>query len=176
VSRGAQAVLWGGTAVGVLDIAAAFALRGAYGAPPSRVLQGIASGLLGSAAYRGGVTTTALGLVLHFFIAYIAAAVYFQASRWWPILVRRAVVSGLAFGVVVHAVMNQLVLPLSRVSFKGSGPPPWQFTATMVVIHMLFVGLPIALAVRHFAAQPTAGLPDDDTRRTDAAPATRLRR
>ena len=53
-SRLTHPVVLGGAAAGVLDIAAAFALRGAFGVPPVRVLQGIASGLLGPPASQGG--------------------------------------------------------------------------------------------------------------------------
>lgn len=138
-------VVVGGVAAGILDILAAFAFRAAYGVSPVRVLQGIASGLLGPAAFQGGASTALLGLALHFLIAFVAAAVYYAASRVLPVLVERAVLCGLAYGVAVHLFMNQVVLPLSRVNFRT---PPWQFVAVMIVIHMLFVGLPIALAVR----------------------------
>lgn len=142
----AHPVIVGGVAAGVLDILAAFAFRGLVGGvSPVRVLQGIASGLLGPAAFQGGAATAGLGLALHFLIAFMCAAVYYGASRILPVLVRRAVVCGLAYGIVVHLVMNEIVLPLSRVNFRT---PPWQFVAGMIVIHMLFVGLPIALAVR----------------------------
>lgn len=138
-------VVVGGAVAGVLDILAAFTLSAARGGSPVRVLQGIASGLLGSSAFQGGAATAFLGVTLHFFIAFVAAAVYYGASRVLPILVRRPVVSGLAYGVVVYAVMNLVVLPLSRVNFRT---PPSSIVATLVAIHMLCVGLPIALAVR----------------------------
>jgi hypothetical protein len=141
-------VIVGGLAVGVLDILAAFAFRGVAGVHPVRVLHGIASGVLGPAAFQGGGATALLGLALHFFIAFVVAAVYYGASKVLPVLVQRAVPCGLAYGVLVHVVMNQVVLPLSRVTFR---PPPWRFVAGMIVIHMLFVGLPAALAVRHAA-------------------------
>ena len=143
-ARYAHPVLVGGVLVGVLDILAAFALRAAYGGSPIGVLQGIAGGLLGPSAFAGGTATAALGLVLHFLIAFGAAAVYYAASRRLRVLVRRPVLSGLAYGVVVHAVMSQVVLPLSRLELRAV---PWHYTATMVLIHMLFVGLPIALAI-----------------------------
>ena len=156
MGSGARAIFWGGTAVGILDILAAFVLRAYYGVPPARVLQGIASGALGAEAFRGGWATAALGLALHFFIAYAAAAVFWAASRWWPALARRAVPAGLAYGVAVHVVMNQVVLPLSRVNFR---PPPWHYSAIMIGIHMAFVGLPIALAVRQFAGSGAPSVP-----------------
>ena len=144
-------MLAAGAVAGVLDILAAFALQATNGVPAWRVLQAIASGLLGPAAYRGGAATAALGLLLHFVIACGAAAVFYAASRWWPVLLRRAVLAGAAFGVLVYVVMNQVVLPLSRVNFR---PSPWRTVAIMVAIHVLCVGLPIALTVRRLAGAP----------------------
>ena len=141
----AHAIVTGGVAAGLLDILAAFAYRGAYGVSPTRVLQGIASGLLGPAAFQGGPATAALGLLLHFVIALGAAVVYYIASRAFPVLARRPVPCGLAYGVAVHAFMNLVVLPMSRVNFRT---PPLQFHLVMIAIHMVCVGLPIALAVR----------------------------
>jgi len=137
-------VLLGGAAAGTLDILAAFALQATNGVQPIRVLQAIASGAIGASAFAGGAAAAALGLALHLVIAFSAALVYFAASRGWPILARRPLACGAAYGVVVYAVMSQVVLPLSRVGF---GPPPWPIAAWTVLIHMLFIGLPIALAV-----------------------------
>lgn len=140
-----RSVLWGGVLAGTLDILAAFALSASRGGRPIRVLQGIASGLLGPAAMQGGTSTAALGLLLHFAIALTAAAVYFVASRRMPVLVRHASACGLAYGVIVYLFMNHVVLPLSRVT---RGNPPLSVVAWLVVIHMFCVGLPIALTVR----------------------------
>ena len=140
-------IVAGGLAVGVLDILAAFAVR--YGftrTSPVRVLQGIASGLIGPAAFSGGAGSALLGLALHFVIAFGAAGVYYVASRKWRYLVSHPIISGLAYGVIVHWVMNSIVLPFSRLPF-GATTPPFSFTLVMVGVHMLFVGLPIAMAV-----------------------------
>jgi hypothetical protein len=92
-------VLTGGIAVGILDILAAFVVRYGFGrVPPIRVLQGIASGVLGPSAFSGGVRTAVAGLALHFVIAFGVAAVYFAASRSWQFLVRHPVWSGIAYG------------------------------------------------------------------------------
>ena len=137
----------GGVAVGILDILAAFVVRYAFTrTPPQRVLQGIASGLIGPDAFSGGSGTAFVGLMLHFVIAFGAAAAYYVVSRNWRALVDHPVLSGLAYGVVVHFVMNSVVLPLSRFPL-GPRTPPFNFTLTMIAVHMLFVGLPIALAV-----------------------------
>jgi uncharacterized membrane protein YagU involved in acid resistance len=140
-----RAILAGGLAAGVLDIVAACALAGSRGTPPLRVLQHIASGLLGPAAFQGGTATAALGLLLHFVIATGAAAVFVVAARSWPALTRRVVLVGAAYGVVVWAVMNQVVVPLSRV-VRRAQPQPLSGMLTMIAIHMVCVGIPIALA------------------------------
>jgi len=76
-SKAYRAIFWGGSIAGVLDIAAAFVNSGLRDVKPMRVLQAIASGLLGPDAFTGGIATTALGAVLHFFIATVATAVYY---------------------------------------------------------------------------------------------------
>ena len=138
-------VIVAGLVAGVLDILAAFALSAYYGGTPIRVLHSIASGLLGARAFEGGITTASLGLVTHFLIATSAAAVYFLAAKRIPALVRRAVPSGIAFGVAVYFFMNDVVLPLSRVAQR---PPRLSSMVIMVVILLLCVGLPIALMIR----------------------------
>jgi uncharacterized membrane protein YagU involved in acid resistance len=96
------------------------------------------------------MATAALGCALHFLIALVAAAVYVVASRRLPVLIRRPVLSGLLYGVVVYVVMNWVVVPLSAIP---RGPFRPGLAATLVVIHMLFVGLPIALATARFAGR-----------------------
>lgn len=140
-------VIIAGLLVGVLDILAAFAVGyGFRGSPPSRVLQGIASGLLGPPAFTGGTATAALGLFLHFVIAFAVAGVYYAVSRWWRLLVERPFLVGLLYGVAVYWMMNAIVLPLSRLP-RGPRPAPLSVTFVMIVIHMVFVGLPTSLTI-----------------------------
>src|SRR6266852_923240 len=110
------AVLSAGFACGVLDITAALVVYGYLGAKPMRLLQGIASGLLGPKAFDGGLATALLGLLCHFFIAFGAATVYFVASRRIHILVQNAVISGALYGVAVYFFMNRIVVPFSAVA------------------------------------------------------------
>lgn len=144
-----QPILLGGLVAGTLDILAAFISSGLRGGSTTRVLQAIASGLLGANAFEGGFTTAALGLVLHFFIATTATAVYYAASRKLEVLVDQAVICGLAYGIPVYLVMNLVVLPLSAVPFKISYAPGNVATAALIL--MFCVGLPIALVVRRYA-------------------------
>jgi hypothetical protein len=134
-----RGILLAGVAAGVGDTLLAVVL---YHVGPVRIYQSVAAGLLGrDAAVSGGLPTAALGMLLHFFIATTAAAVFFAASARLRILREQAVVSGLAFGVAVYFFMNQIVVPLSR---ARPGPFSWQ----VMVGHALLVGLPIALVAR----------------------------
>ena len=136
-----QAIFWGGLAAGVLDAVDGVIAYGTQGLNAVQVLQYIASGLLGSAAFQGGLATAALGTVLHFFIALVAAAVYVVASRWISALKTRPFAFGLLFGASVYFFMNYLVLPLSAVSHS---PFKLGLFLNGVIGHALFVGVPIA--------------------------------
>jgi len=151
--RALSSILLGGLVAGVFDIT--YAVVFSYlrrGVPPSRVLQSVASGLLGPAAYDGGAPTAALGLALHFGIALVVAAVYVFASRYLPVLVRRPVLAGSVYGLGVYAFMNLVVIPLSRVPPRTSFP--LITLATGLLVHMFLIGVPIAFAARRAGVSP----------------------
>ena len=147
--RAFETILYGGLAVGVLDGLFALVFYGlVLGAKTLRIFQSVAAGLLGAAALEGGMGTFLLGVLLHFVVATCIAAVYYAASLKLPILIRRAVVCGLVYGLVAYLVMNHVVVPLSAIgwrpfSFKGFLPA--------FVAHALLVGLPVALIARRSA-------------------------
>jgi hypothetical protein len=132
---------------GALDIT--YAVVFSYvrsGVAPRRILQSVASGLLGRAAYDGGTPTAALGLALHFLIAFIITAIYFAVASTQPWLTRRPLITGALYGLVVYLVMNLVVIPLSAI---GTRPHPSTMTlVTGVLVHMFFIGVPIAVGAR----------------------------
>lgn len=136
-----------GLTCGVLDISCTLTLSRLNRIAPMRLLQAVASGLLGQKSFAGGVSTAALGLGLHFLIAFTAAGAYFAASRKLSALNEHAVLCGLLYGIAVHLFMSFVVLPLSALK----RPFSIKAFATQLVVHMFFVGLPISLVVRHFA-------------------------
>jgi hypothetical protein len=145
---GFRAVLRRGLTAAILDNVAAFVVYGFRGATPIQILQSIASGLLGVEAFRGGLVTAALGLLLHFVIAFGWAGVYCGASRRLRVLSSRPVLSGMAYGAAVYLMMNFVVVPLSAVPKR---PFVLEVAVVILVVHMVCVGLPIALAVRRYA-------------------------
>ena len=144
-----KAIVWAGLIAGAMDITAAFVVYGFFGATPLRILQGIASGLLGPGSYEGGIATAALGLLCHFTIAFGAATVFFFLSRKLPFLTRQFVAAGILYGIAVYFFMGRVVIPLSR-AHRNS------FSLKMmiigIVIHIFCVGLPISITVKRFSA------------------------
>lgn len=151
-SRALLAIFWAGLACGVLDIGQAFLASWHFrGAMPSRVLQSVASGMLGPKAFQGGTATAVLGATLHFFIAFSVATVFYLASRKFSFLIQRPVLWGLIYGEVVFLFMNYVVIPLSAIhrtpALKGNPG----LILTGPIGHLILVGLPIALIVRRFS-------------------------
>ena len=105
-------ILLGGIIAGTVDIGAASLINSAN---PTRIMQVIASGLLGKSAFDGGAATAELGLVLQWAMSIIIASVFVAAVQWWPLLKRHWVRAGLAYGVAIFLVMNYVVLPLSAI-------------------------------------------------------------
>ncbi len=140
-------ILLGGISCAILDGAAStiqFALRGVN---PSRVWQGVASGLLGPESFRHGTRSAVLGLLCHFLIAMVAAMVFSLAIRYLPSLVRHYLLSGALYGVIVFLFMNLVVIPLSAMPKR---PLTLSGVMTQVLIHIFCVGLPISLAASRF--------------------------
>jgi hypothetical protein len=113
-----------------------------------RILQSIASGLLGPASFRGGSATAALGLVLHLVIALGWTLVFWVLLQHWPRLrawtasTRGVVLTGLVYGAVVWLLMDGVVLTLSRAQ---AVPPTVAWFWIQLATHPFVVGLPIAL-------------------------------
>lgn len=141
-----RAILWGGFSAGLLDLVAAITQSVGSGGSATRLLQAIATGVLGRASYEGGAASAALGFVAHFVIAFGAAAVFVFVARRIPFLLSVIWLSGPVYGMIVWAMMKFVVLPLSAYPHGGGGTPRGMVTA--VLIHVFCVGLPIAIAAR----------------------------
>lgn len=138
----ARAIVWGGLLAGTGDFV--FALS--YYGVKLRVFQNVAAGLIGrEAAYAGGPGTFALGVLLHYGIALIWAAMFCIAALRLPALLRNATAAGLAYGFVVYFGMNCVVLPLSALHLSAWPP---RLDAGAIAAHCFLFGFPIGLAAR----------------------------
>lgn len=138
-------ILKAGLIAGTLDITAAFvnyALK--TGKDPFPVLNFIASGVVGKVAAYDPANTflmRVLGLLLHFLIATLFAAIFYYAWPVFRLISKSWIVTGLLYGVLVWLAMNLVVVPLSST-------PVMKHTTSGVITNMLIlmfcVGLPIA--------------------------------
>jgi hypothetical protein len=145
-------VLAGGLVAGTLDITYAcvfWAVKA--GVPVRRIFQSVAAGLLGKASFEGGAATAALGLGLHYFIACSMAVAYYLVAGRVSVLRERPVPYGAAYGLLLYGIMNYIVVPLSAAG-RGSKDPLWIILS--IAVHMVLIGVPIALFTRRAFAPP----------------------
>ncbi|MPZ19733.1 MAG: hypothetical protein GEV06_17705 [Luteitalea sp.] len=143
-ARVAAFVLAGGIAAGTLDILYAWLFwMLKAGVSMQGILQSVAAGLLGNSSFSGGGATAALGLALHDLIATTMSVTYYVVARRWPLLVRHPYLCGAGYGLLLYGIMNYIVVPLSAAG-PGSTDPLW--VTLSIAVHMLLIGIPIALA------------------------------
>jgi hypothetical protein len=148
VAKSLWTIFWIGLVAGTLDITENIVFNAFRGITPWRIFQFIASGLFGTHSFQMGWMSVGLGVAAHYAIALAWSAIFFIAATKFMVLIRRAILSGLLYGVVVYVVMNFIVLPLSAVPTRPAA-------ATLVsrinaVLALMFcIGLPVALLVRN---------------------------
>lgn len=145
-----MSILLGGWVAGTVDIGAAVLI---YRVSPVVILQAIASGLLGKAAFNDGAEVAVLGLLLQWGMALIIAAIYVAASRRLKWLNRYWVRAGTAYGILVYVVMHYVVRPLSA----AWPPSDFHFHAIKFsenLLAMIMFGLIIAWITYLLAREP----------------------
>jgi hypothetical protein len=135
---------------GVLDGTFASVQSLTYGSNPVRLFQGVASTLLGPSAMEGGIRTAAIGLLMHFGVAFAWSAV-FLAVYERSASVRRiagarrgALKVAVVYGPLIWLVMSLAVIPLLTHKPPNITVRWW----TQLVGHVVFVGLPIVAMIR----------------------------
>ncbi len=109
-------------------------------------LQFVASGIMGDAAFTGGLATALLGLILDFIMITIMAGDFIFSVDRIPLLRRNVILGSILYGFGVFIVMNLIVLPLSA-SPALPAPPLW-LRIELVLQHILLIGLPLGILVR----------------------------
>jgi len=120
------------------------------GSTVTRLWQGVASTLLGPAALTGGTRSAAIGLLMHFGVAFGWSAVLLLLVERSPAL-RRVLDAPLGvvkvaavYGPCIWLVMSLLVIP-ALVHRPPTITPRWW---VQLVGHVVFVALPMAWAIR----------------------------
>ena len=131
---------------GTLDILFAMILTVAFGRHIPDMLRFVASGPYPSATDMG-TNGAILGLVVHFTLMAIMAAIFVAVVRARPVLLDTPWRTALAWAVVTYFAMNWLVVPLR---FGTPLPLSALSIATQLFAHIVLVGLPFVVIARRF--------------------------
>ena len=127
-------VVAGGLVLGTLDLLFACTFWGVLrDVAPVRILQSIAAGVQGTAAFEGGAGSAALGLLCHYFIATMMVLAYTIAGSRLRVLVAQPLRYGLLYGLLLYAVMTWIVVPLSNAPQPTKIYLPW--IVASIIVH-----------------------------------------
>jgi membrane associated rhomboid family serine protease len=110
------------------------------------MLRYVASGPF-PAATDMGASGAVLGLLVHFGLMAIMAAVFMLIARERPRLLESPITAGIAYGLMTYAVMNLIAVPLR---FGTPLPPKPISIATQLFAHVCLVGIPMALVAARY--------------------------
>ena len=127
-------VLTGGLALGTDDILFAFTFWAVLrDVAPVRILQSIAAGVQGTAAFEGGASSALLGLFCHYFIATMMVLAYVIVSGHKRALLESPVRYGLLYGLLLYVLMTYVVVPLSNAPQPTKVYLPW--IVASIIVH-----------------------------------------
>jgi len=127
---------------GTLDILFAMILTMTIGKGDiPKMLRGVASGPFPQAT-EWGSSGAILGLVTHFTLMAIMAAVFVLAARRYPDIVANPLKWGIIYGLITYVVMNWIVVPFR---FDLPLPPKTISIFTQLFAHIVLVGIPFGL-------------------------------
>lgn len=129
---------------GTLDILSACVYTLIGGRAPITMLKGLASAILGNEAVKGGIGVALVGPLLHFAIMAVMVAFFVIAASRLSVLKTHWLLTGIAYGIGLWAVMNLIVLPLRF----GWHPFTTLGLAEQFFSHIVLVGIPIAWFAR----------------------------
>ena len=129
---------------GTLDIVFAMILTIAFGRKIPDMLRFVASGPFPQATGwdTGGPV---LGLIVHFTLMAIMAAIFMMIVRARPVLLDTPWATAVAFGVVTYFAMNWVVVPLR---FHTPLPPKTISIVTQLFAHLVLVSAVFVLVAR----------------------------
>ena len=142
-------VLYGGTAIAATDFVYCMLYWIPQGVSPTRLMQGIAAGALGRAAFQEGLASALLGAGFQWLIGCAFVLAYALAALLWPRLQRHPNPFGVTYGMLLYLVMNGIVVPLSAAPQPAHPQLAW-----------MLLGIPMfaifGTIAAHFAVRATS--------------------
>lgn len=127
---------------------------------PELLFQWDASNIVGNSAYAGGIGSALLGFLFDCIVSICWAAIFAAVYETFAPVRRMPALSGVVFGLIVMAVMLELVVPLGHAQQASRAAPALLNTA---VAHTVFFGLPVALVIAALLRRTVGPLPDELT-------------
>ena len=131
---------------GSLDILFAMILTVAFGREIPNMLRYVASGPFPAATVMGSAGAI-LGLVVHFALMAVMAAVLMICLQRNTQYLDHPALVGLVYGLLTYVVMNLIVVPLR---FGTPMPPKLLSIMSQLFAHIVLVGIPMALVARRY--------------------------
>ncbi len=140
------AILVAAIVAGSLDALAAIVVYGPILGKASigQIFRGISSGAFGKTAFEEGRIMAVYGILFHYFIALCFAGFYFLIYPGIKFLRAQKLAAGIIYGLFVWVIMNLVVLPLSKIPYRGFQAWP---VLKAVLILVLMVGIPISIII-----------------------------
>lgn len=113
--------------------------------------QSIGAGWYGRASQDMGWHSAGVGIASHYGIMLGMALAYMLTARTWPALVRHPWRYGALYGALLYVLMTAVVVPLSAAPVR---PPQPAWMLASIAVHVLLVGIPMALAARRVLGGP----------------------
>jgi uncharacterized membrane protein YagU involved in acid resistance len=135
-------ILLAGLLVGTLDLSAA--LINFYvntHKDPTIVLRYIASAVFGKTkAYSGEINMLFMGAIFHYLIAYFFTILFFILYLNFNIMSKNRLITGIAYGILIWAVMNLIVVPIALNIYVKWNKQTW----INLLILICMIGIPLS--------------------------------
>jgi hypothetical protein len=142
-----KTLLGTGLVAGSMDATAAslqYYLR--TGKSPGGVWRYVAGALMGPSASTGGGGTIAIGLLMHYGIAFGWTLLFFLAASRISALRVNPFILGPLYGIFVWAMMTRVLVPLTYIGAPKSFDVTQSVIAAAIIV--VCIGMPIALGAR----------------------------
>ena len=134
---------------GTLDLSGAYIVHGLImgDATFTGILKYIASAAFGKEAFAGGSNMVFAGILFHYFIALCFTVFYYIVYPSISFLHKHVLLSGVLYGIFVWAVMNLIVVPMTKIQ-----QAPFQLKGSLIAASILVVciGLSVTLLAHRY--------------------------